>query len=73
MPSGAIIHVSGFDFTGYRYGGTYFIGYGAGGDNNGIGITGGSMPKLFKFTTKPDMDIELGLYVSKNIVEAHVR
>lgn len=40
--------------------------------DTGTGIDPGIMPKLFsKFTTKSDMGIGLGLYISKNIVETH--
>ena len=40
--------------------------------DTGTGIDPGIMPKIFsKFTTKSDMGIGLGLYISKNIVEAH--
>jgi signal transduction histidine kinase len=40
--------------------------------DTGTGIDPGILPKLFsKFTTKSDMGIGLGLYISKNIVEAH--
>jgi signal transduction histidine kinase len=40
--------------------------------DTGTGIDPGMLPKLFsKFTTKSDMGIGLGLYISKNIVEAH--
>src|SRR5215212_1276995 len=40
--------------------------------DNGTGIDPGILPKIFsKFTTKSDMGIGLGLYISKNIVEAH--
>jgi signal transduction histidine kinase len=40
--------------------------------DSGTGIDPGILPKLFsKFTTKSDMGIGLGLYISKNIVEAH--
>jgi signal transduction histidine kinase len=40
--------------------------------DTGTGIDPGIFPKLFsKFTTKSDMGIGLGLYISKNIVEAH--
>jgi signal transduction histidine kinase len=40
--------------------------------DTGTGIDLGILPKLFsKFTTKSDMGIGLGLYISKNIVEAH--
>ena len=40
--------------------------------DTGAGIDPEILPKLFsKFTTKSDMGIGLGLYISKNIVEAH--
>ena len=40
--------------------------------DTGTAIDPGILPKLFwKFTTKSDMGIGLGLYISKNIVEAH--
>ncbi len=40
--------------------------------DTGTGIDPGIMPKLFsKFTSKSDMGIGLGLYISKNIVETH--
>jgi signal transduction histidine kinase len=40
--------------------------------DNGEDIGPDILPKLFsKFTTKSDMGIGLGLYISKNIVEAH--
>ena len=40
--------------------------------DSGTGIDPGILPKLFsKFTTKSDMGIGLGLYISKSIVEAH--
>ena len=40
--------------------------------DTGTGIDPGILPKVFsKFTTKSDMGIGLGLYISKNIVEAH--
>jgi signal transduction histidine kinase len=40
--------------------------------DTGTSIDPGILPKLFsKFTTKSDMGIGLGLYISKNIVEAH--
>jgi signal transduction histidine kinase len=40
--------------------------------DTGTGIDPQVLPKLFsKFTTKSDMGIGLGLYISKNIIEAH--
>jgi signal transduction histidine kinase len=40
--------------------------------DTGTGIDPKILPKVFsKFTTKSDMGIGLGLYISKNIVEAH--
>jgi signal transduction histidine kinase len=40
--------------------------------DTGTGIDPQVLPKLFsKFITKSDMGIGLGLYMSKNIVEAH--
>ena len=40
--------------------------------DTGTGIDPHVLPKLFsKFTTKSDMGIGLGLYISKNIIEAH--
>ena len=40
--------------------------------DTGTGIDPPVLPKLFsKFTTKSDMGIGLGLYISKNIIEAH--
>jgi signal transduction histidine kinase len=40
--------------------------------DTGNGIDPHALPKLFsKFTTKSDLGIGLGLYISKNIIEAH--
>jgi signal transduction histidine kinase len=40
--------------------------------DTGTGLDPQVLPKLFsKFTTKSDMGIGLGLYISKNIIEAH--
>jgi signal transduction histidine kinase len=40
--------------------------------DTGAGIDPQLLPKLFtKFSTKSDMGIGLGLYISKNIIEAH--
>ncbi len=40
--------------------------------DNGVGIDSDIMPRLFtKFATKSDSGIGLGLFISKNIIEAH--
>jgi signal transduction histidine kinase len=40
--------------------------------DTGTGIDSGILPRLFeKFATKSERGTDLGLYISKNIVEAH--